>query len=69
MQQGRAARHDLGESVDDATEILRTMASHKIRRLPVIDGHKLVGMVALADVARSLPDAPVGDLLDALTAD
>jgi CBS domain-containing protein len=54
---------------DDTTEILRTMASHKVRRLPVIDGHKLVGMVALADVARSLPDAPVGDLLDALTAD
>jgi CBS domain-containing protein len=45
------------------------MASHKVRRLPVIDGHRLVGMVALADVARALPDAPVGDLLDALTSD
>ncbi|MGS2645102.1 CBS domain-containing protein [Streptosporangium sp. G12] len=54
---------------DDAREILRTMASHKVRRLPVIDGHTLVGMVALADVARALPDAPVGDLLDALTSD
>ncbi len=54
---------------DDAREILQTMASHKVRRLPVIDGHKLVGMVALADVARALPDAPVGDLLDALTSD
>lgn len=54
---------------DDAREILRTMASHKVRRLPVIDGHTLVGMVALANVARALPDAPVGDLLDALTSD
>jgi CBS domain-containing protein len=54
---------------DDTHEILRTMASHKVRRLPVIDGHRLVGMVALADVARSLPDAPVGELLDALTSD
>jgi len=54
---------------DDAREILRTMASHKVRRLPVIDGHALVGMVALADVAHALPDAPVGDLLDALTSD
>lgn len=54
---------------DDAREILRTMASHKVRRLPVIDGHKLVGMVALADIARALPDAPVGDLLDTLTSD
>src|SRR4051794_30090615 len=33
---------------DDATEILRTMTSHKVRRLPVIDGHDLVGMVAQA---------------------
>ncbi|MGC5010087.1 hypothetical protein ACLQ2R_04925 [Streptosporangium sp. DT93] len=50
-------------------EILRTTASHKARRLPVIDGHTLVGMVAPADVARAPPDAPVGDLLDALTGD
>jgi CBS domain-containing protein len=54
---------------DDAREILRTMANHKVRRLPVIDGHRLVGIVALADVARALPDATVGDLLDALTSD
>jgi CBS domain-containing protein len=52
---------------DDATEILRTMAAHQVRRLPVIDGHRLVGMVALADVARALPDRPVGDLVDAIT--
>lgn len=54
---------------DDAHEILRTMGSHKVRRLPVIDGHTLVGMVALADVARALPNTSVGDLMDALTTD
>ncbi|GGL21609.1 signal transduction protein [Sphaerisporangium melleum] len=32
---------------DDAGEILKTMASHRVRRLPVIDGHTLVGMVML----------------------
>ena len=52
---------------DDADEILRTMSSHQVRRLPVIDGHDLVGMVALADVARALSDRPVGDLMDAIT--
>jgi CBS domain-containing protein len=52
---------------DDAEEILRTMATHQVRRLPVIDGHNLVGIVALADVARALPDRPVGDLLDAIS--
>ncbi len=33
----------------------------------VIDGHTLVGIVAQADVARSLPDPQVGDLLEALS--
>jgi CBS domain-containing protein len=52
---------------DDAEEILATMGRHQVRRLPVIDGHKLVGIVAIADVARALPDRPVGALLDAIT--
>ncbi|MEV4639109.1 CBS domain-containing protein [Actinoplanes sp. NPDC049548] len=52
---------------DDAAEILRTMSEHKVRRLPVIDGHQLVGIVAVADVARALPDRPVGDLIDAIS--
>ncbi|MGW8951933.1 CBS domain-containing protein [Streptomyces sp. NPDC055709] len=52
---------------DDAEEILRTMSEHKVRRLPVIDGHTLVGMVSQADVARALPDPKVGDLLEALS--
>ncbi|MFI6900544.1 CBS domain-containing protein [Nonomuraea sp. NPDC050394] len=54
---------------DDAREILRTMAEHKVRRLPVIDGHDLVGIIAMADVAKTLPDAALGELLDTLTSD
>ncbi|WP_374984238.1 CBS domain-containing protein [Streptomyces fradiae] len=52
-----------------ADEILRTMTRHKVRRLPVIDGHDLVGIVAQADVARALPEPQVGDLLEALSTD
>jgi len=37
---------------DSAEEALRTMANHEVRRLPVIDGHDLVGIVSQADVAR-----------------
>ncbi|MFD8497448.1 CBS domain-containing protein [Amycolatopsis sp. NPDC059657] len=54
---------------DDASEILRTMTEYKVRRLPVIDGHKLVGVVAQADVARALPNPDAGELVEALSYD
>src|SRR5829696_8989124 len=49
---------------DSAEETLRTMAKYQVRRLPVIDGHKLVGIVAQADVARALPNEVVGQVLE-----
>lgn len=52
---------------DDATEILRTMSEHKVRRLPVIDGNELVGVIAVADVAKSLDNPQVGQLVDVLS--
>lgn len=52
---------------DDVEEVLRTMAEHAVRRLPVIDGHDLVGMVALADVVRAAPDAEIGSVLSAIS--
>jgi len=54
---------------DSAEDVLATMTNHKVRRLPVIDNQKLVGMIALADVARSLPNPQVGELVEALSAD
>lgn len=64
LAQGEAIT--IGADDDDAT-ILRTMGQHQVRRLPVIDDHTLVGIVAVADVARALPDRPVGDLIDAIS--
>ena len=52
---------------DSVEEALRTMKDHAVRRLPVIDGTKLVGMVAQADLARTLGDKKVGDLVDAIS--
>lgn len=52
---------------DPIEEALRTMADHQLRRLPVIDGHDLVGMVSQADIARSLPEDRVGDLVEAIS--
>jgi CBS domain-containing protein len=54
---------------DDVGELLRTMVEHKVRRLPVIDGRELVGIVAMADVARALDDPDTGMLLEALSVD
>jgi CBS-domain-containing membrane protein len=50
-----------------AEDVLRTMACHEVRRLPVIDGHSLVGIVAQADVARTLPKETVGALLASIS--
>ena len=52
---------------DDISVALRMMADNKIRRLPVIDGHDLAGMISQADIARSLPQDKVGDLVEAVS--
>jgi CBS domain-containing protein len=52
---------------DTAEEVIRTMKDHAVRRLPVIDGNALVGMVSQADIARAMPDAKIGDLVDAIS--
>ncbi len=52
---------------DSVQEVLRTMSQHGVRRLPVIDGHDLVGMVSQADVAKNLPEESVGDLVEAIS--
>lgn len=52
---------------DSVEEVMRTMKDHAVRRLPVIDGTQLVGMVAQADIARTVGDRKVGDLVDAIS--
>jgi CBS domain-containing protein len=53
---------------DSIEEALRTMADHQVRRLPVIDGQELVGIVAQADIARNYDEEKVGDLVEAISA-
>jgi CBS domain-containing protein len=52
---------------DDVDEALSTMVKHGVRRLPVIDGHELVGMLSQADVAREASPERAGELLAALS--
>lgn len=39
---------------DDIREALEMMQQYQVRRLPVIDGHDLVGVISQADVALAL---------------
>ena len=52
---------------DSVKEALRTMKEHKVRRLPVIDGHDLVGIVSQGDLATEIDEEEVGDLVEAIS--
>jgi CBS domain-containing protein len=65
LAQGKPVTIGADDSVDEA---LHTMAEHKVRRLPVIDGQRLVGVVSQADLAKNLEEEKVGDLVEAISA-
>jgi CBS domain-containing protein len=46
---------------DDIEEALEVMKRYQVRRLPVIDGHDLVGIISQADIALSLAAQDVGE--------
>jgi CBS domain-containing protein len=52
---------------DPIEEALKTMKEHQVRRLPVIDGHDLVGIVSQADVARNVDPSRVGEVVEAIS--
>jgi CBS domain-containing protein len=64
LAQGEVVTIGADDSID---ELLRTMTEHAVRRVPVIDGHDLVGIVSQADVARHLPEDQVGQLVDLIS--
>lgn len=64
LGQGKPVTIGADDSVDEA---MHTMTEHKVRRLPVIDGHDLIGIVSQGDLAANLDDAKVGDLIEAIS--
>jgi CBS domain-containing protein len=52
---------------DTVEEAIRTMQDNQVRRLPVIDGHDLVGVISQADIARNYPEDRVGDLVELIS--
>jgi CBS domain-containing protein len=53
---------------DSVDEALATMKKHKVRRLPVVDGHKVVGILTQGDIATNLSEDKVGELVEAISA-
>jgi CBS domain-containing protein len=53
---------------DSLSETLATMSKYQVRRLPVIDGHDLVGIISLADIARNIDEEHSGAVLEAISA-
>jgi uncharacterized membrane protein/CBS domain-containing protein len=52
---------------DSLREALATMEHAQVRRLPVIDGHRLVGIISAADIARRVSHRTSGALLHELS--
>jgi CBS domain-containing protein len=66
---GEIASHDLVtvEPEQDLDEALALMAHHKVRRLPVIEDGRLVGMLAQADVALKAKEQRVGEMVEQIS--
>lgn len=52
---------------DPIEEVLSTMSANQVRRLPVIDGHRLVGIISEGDIAQHASRSDVGETVDAIT--
>jgi CBS domain-containing protein len=68
LAQGRAYWIDANADLDD---VLAQMQEHQIRRLPVIEEHRLVGIISEADLGRHLSEVSadkVGHFVEAVSA-
>ena len=52
---------------DDLDRVTELMKSEQVRRIPVCDGDRLVGIIAQADVAREGRDRKTGDVVEQIS--
>jgi CBS domain-containing protein len=50
----------------DISAVLQAMEENQIKRLPVIEDRRLVGIISHADISRHLPKQAVGEVVEAL---
>ena len=65
LAQGKPVTIGADDSID---ELVATMSREKVKRLPVIDGQDLVGIVTESDVAANAPQERVIDLVKSVYA-
>ncbi|MEU4341984.1 CBS domain-containing protein [Nocardia sp. NPDC023852] len=57
------------DATDDVRKVMSVMSQHQVRRVPVLENHRLVGIIAQADVATSLGNAESGSTVEAVSTD
>jgi CBS domain-containing protein len=61
LAQGTLFWVDATASIDEA---LRQMEDHQVKRLPVIENHRLVGLISEADLARNLSERRLAEFVE-----
>jgi len=51
------------DAAADLSQVLRQMEAHRIKRLPVIENHRVLGMISEADLARSLTEHQLAEFV------
>lgn len=52
----------------DISAVLSMMEEHRIRRLPVIENHRAVGIITEADLGRHLPEDMIAQFVEVIVA-
>jgi CBS domain-containing protein len=53
---------------EDLDRALQLMADNQVRRIPVVEGDRVVGIVSQADVARAADDEKTGEVVQQISA-
>ncbi|GAA4195005.1 CBS domain-containing protein [Microbacterium oryzae] len=64
LAEGAPVTVDAGDDIRDA---LTLMQDHQVRRLPVLDDHRLVGIISQADVALALAPVETGETVEEIS--
>jgi CBS domain-containing protein len=55
------------DAEDDVRRALEVMEEHQVRRVPVLEDHVLVGIIAQADIARAMAPTQTGETVERIS--